>query len=243
MPLRDHFRPPVSNRHHWPAIHARGATAISDDLNRRLPDRFVAEAPYHLGTFVSADVAEYERDEAVANFEGSGNGGIATAVQTYAPPAAPVTLAAAFAPVFRVEVFDLERSRSLLAVVELASPANQDRPSSRESFAAKCTSCLLAGVGLVLVDIVTNKQFNLHNEMMRLGEHPSSAHLPTSCATYAAAYRPTNRDGQDAIDCWPIPLTVGGDLPTVPLALLGYGCIVLNLEETYEEACERCRIE
>jgi hypothetical protein len=241
MPLYDHFHSPIADRHQWPPLHSRWATAIADDLNRRLPRRFLAEAPSQLGTYISVDVAEYQEggQGELTNGAANGDGGVAVAVETYAPPAVAASMPVVFPPVFRVEVVDTRRARQLLAVVELVSPANKKEPDERERFAAKCRALLGTGVGLVVIDIVTERRANLHN--LVVGPSDECA-MPGDPAIYAAAYRPVSRNGQSLIDLWHWPLAVGSPLPSVPLPLKGIGCVRLDLEATYAEACERCRI-
>lgn len=41
---------------------------------------------------------------------------------------------------------------------------------------------------------------------------------------------------------WPVALKVGEQLPTLPLALLNSGMVPLDLETTYNEACDRSRL-
>jgi hypothetical protein len=43
MPLRDHFRPPLSDERSWEGFHGGWPMMIAAALNRRLPRRFVAE--------------------------------------------------------------------------------------------------------------------------------------------------------------------------------------------------------
>jgi hypothetical protein len=204
-----------------------------------------------LGLYVETDVAEFERTESPNGLHspangtgiGHGNTAVATEVQTYAPPVPAVTWPLSFPPIFQVKVHDLKRHRLLVAVVELVSPANKDRPETREQFAAKALDYLAAGVGLVILDVVTDMAFNLHNELVRIGRFPMDTGMADTPPIYAAAYRPVYRKKEDLVDVWPFPLAVGQKLPTVPLALRGYGCVAIDLEKTYEEACERCRIE
>ena len=59
-------------------------------------------------------------------------------------------------------------ARASSAAIELVSPGNKDRPEARRAFAAKCAGYLTAGVGLVVVDIVTDRLANLHNELIEL---------------------------------------------------------------------------
>jgi hypothetical protein len=78
--------------------------------------------------------------------------------------------------------------------------------------------------------------------MVRLAEYDPRFEFPEPTHTYAACYRPVRRAEQNLIDLWRWPLAVGAALPAVPLPLTGYGCVRLDLEATYSEACERCRI-
>ena len=71
----------------------------------------------------------------------------------------------------------------LVAAVELVSPRNKDRPESRSAFAAKSAAYLYRGVGLVTLDVVTGRQFNLHNELIDLLRLDSSFALPEDALT------------------------------------------------------------
>jgi hypothetical protein len=129
-----------------------------------------------------------------------------------------------------------------VAVFELASPRYKDRPEARRQFAAKSASYLQRGIGLVVADIVTRHQPNLHNEFIRLFGATDDLLMPGHPPLYAVAYCPTRRDERNWIDLYPHPLALGGELPLVPLALKGFGCVRLDLNATYAEACERSRI-
>ena len=62
MPLRDHFRPPLSNRSSWEGLHGGWPMVIVQQLVRTLPDRYVAEPRVHLGTQWEVDVVTLDRD-------------------------------------------------------------------------------------------------------------------------------------------------------------------------------------
>lgn len=250
MPLYDHFHTPLSDMHQWISFHGRWATSIADDLNRRLPRRFLAEAPFNLGTFASADVAEVDQSPRESNGPVKGlplpadMGGVGVAAEpvTYTPPATGLTMPAAFPPEILVEIRDLHRTRQVLAVVEVVSPGNKDDEQTRLAFAGKCLSYLSKGIGLLVMDIVTNRLANLHNTLVHLGKQDTRFEMVGSPPIYVAAYRPVHRNREDVIDLWHWPLAVGSPLPAVPLALKGFGCVRLDLEATYTEACERSRI-
>jgi hypothetical protein len=245
MPLLDHFHGALARRP-WESFHGRWAFAIADDLNRRLPKQYVADAPMHLGSSVSADVAEYERlnenGHGATNGDLSANGGVAVAAETYAPPVTVLSMPATFPTELKVEVRDITDDYKVVGVVELVSPANKKEQGKREQFAAKCLNYLDKGIGLVVIDIVTERHWNLHNELVRLAEHGDKFLMPDDPWLYVTAYRPVSRKKKDLIDLWQWPLSLGGALPDVPLALKGYGCVKLTLEATYTEACQRSRI-
>ena len=71
---------------------------------------------------------------------------------------------------YEVRVYDVRRGRRLVAAIELVSPANKDRAGSRRTFAAKCAGYLKHGIGVVIVDVVTARAANLHEELFDLLE-------------------------------------------------------------------------
>ena len=95
---------------------------------------------------------------------------LASQRRTQAPPAPTLTLDAEFPEQYAYEVliFDLERDRRLVAAVEIVSPANKDRPESRQLFVAKCFNLLRQDVCLSIVDLVTIRQFNFYTELLAM---------------------------------------------------------------------------
>jgi hypothetical protein len=241
MPLLDHFRPPLRPGRHWESFHTLWAAEIAAALNRSvLPPGYFAEAQIQLGSAVEVDVATLEESERL-----TGGNGAATAVaaELWAPPAPPIVFPALFPDEFAVRVFGGPTGPHLVAAVELVSPRNKDRPEARRAFASKCASYLHAGVGLVVVDVVTERTANLHDELTRVLELPEQFAFPGGAALYAAAYRPVRRpETGDQIELWPQPLTVGEPLPVLPLALRGAVTVPVDLEATYSEARQRSRL-
>jgi hypothetical protein len=141
-----------------------------------------------------------------------------------------------------VQVFATTTGTMLVAAIELVSPGNKDRPETRQAFAAKCVSYLTRGIGLIVVDTVTNRLANLHNEVMAALGHAEPFRMTPAAAIYAVAYRPSRQPSGDQIELWPIPLTVGQALPVLPLALRNAGVVPVDLETTYGEACQRSRL-
>lgn len=127
-------------------------------------------------------------------------------------------------------------------MVELVSPGNKDRPESRRAFASKSVAYLQRGIGLIVVDIVGDRHFNLHNELLPLLNLDASLGMTNDPPLYAIAYRPIQRGDSSLIDAWPVVLSIGSVLPLLPLGLRGYKAIPLDLEPTYAEACRRDRV-
>jgi hypothetical protein len=95
---------------------------------------------------------------------------------------------------------------------------------------------------LILVDVVTGRHANLHNETMQLLDSTARPLLPAETALYAVAYRPIRRQDREEIDLWPVPLTLAGPLPVLPLALNAELSMPVDLETTYLDACRRRRL-
>jgi hypothetical protein len=139
-------------------------------------------------------------------------------------------------------VHDTERGRRLVAVVEIVSPSNKDRPESRRAFAAKCEALLQKGVSVSIVDLFTCRHFNLYAELLALvGQRELSLGSEPS-ATYAVACRWIERRSKRLFEVWSHALVVGQPLPTLPLWLAENIAVPLDLEISYEETCRVLRI-
>ena len=83
---------------------------------------------------------------------------------------------------------------------------------------AKCETYVQSGAGLVIVDPVTTRTANLHDELMaRVGPPDYEA---WGESLYATAYRPSGKNGSAQLTVWQEPLALGSPLPTMPLWLL-----------------------
>jgi hypothetical protein len=223
LPLRDHFHPPLVNRRHWEGIHSAWINAMVRPLSEQLPPRYLAEPQVHLGAFVEPDVA---------NFEDQTPG---LAVSTHAVDFAD-------RDVYEVCVLDEARALRLVAVVELVSPRNKDRPESRRDFAVKVANYWQERIAVVVIDVVGSPHANLYAETLRhlgltdpvLGEEPSPL-----CAV---ACRTSKAESAWHLDTWLHALTFGAPLPTLPLWLASDLAVPLDLEASYEETCRILRI-
>ncbi len=240
MPLLDHFHAPLYPARRWESFHAVWAAAIVERLNGEvLPEGYFAETQVHVGSRVEVDVATFEQG---ARPPSQANGPAPLVAEPWAPAAPALVIPTAFPDEIEVQVYGSATGAHLVAAVELVSPGNKDRSEARRAFAAKCGAYLQVGIGLVVVDVVTERLANLHDELMRLTEKPKECLLAADTGLYAVAYRPVRREAGDQIDCWPVPLAVGDNLPVVPLALRGGPTLPLDLETTYTQARARSRL-
>jgi hypothetical protein len=240
MPLLDHFHPPLSQRRPWGSFHTTWCSALADFLNRAvLPPGYIALEQVSAGGPVEIDVATYT--EGTSEPASAGGTGTLTR-QVWTPPEPPVVLPATFPERFAVEVVATEGGRTLVAAVEFVSPGNKDRESKRRLFVAKCAAYLAQGVGLVIVDVVTSRQGNLHNDLVSLLGLEPTWHMAAP-SLYTVAYRPLNSDQGGRIETWPMVLEVAKPLPTVPLSLEAEHCLPVDLEVSYLDACQRRRVE
>ena len=236
MPLRDHFRPPLDNKHSWDELHGGWPMVIVQQLRKRLPAGYIAGPRVHLGIHAEIDIATFSEDGALPFNRSDENGGIATAVWCSAPTLVIETTQPDFDE-YEVRIYDEQRGRRLVAAIEIVGPANKDRPESRNFFVAKCAALLQQGVAVSIVDLVTIRQFSLYAELLAfvgqtdpmLGDRPP--HI------YAATCRWITLEKTARLQIWSDVLTLGQSLPTLPLWLSEKLVVPLDLERSYEQAC------
>jgi hypothetical protein len=234
MPLLDHFHPPLSERRHWDAFHSRWASSIADDLNdNKLPEFHFAEPTVQIGGQVQVDVATFD--------EGNSSGSVATLPQIAKVVAPTWTIPAFFGDSFEVQIISTEGGPRLVAAIELVSPSNKDRPQTRRAFAFKCANYLCQGIPCIVIDVVTNRAANLHNEIMELMQN-ADCNLVNENPLYATAYRPLRRHGKEQIEIWPTTFKVGDALPSLPLFIGPDMSLLVDFEASYQETCQRLRL-
>ncbi len=226
--LLDHFHPPLKGVRHWEAFHSSWASNLAAELNRILPIDWFAEPTVHYGIQVAPDVAAWD--------------GAATATVSPSPwsPGTP-TLTLDFlvtTDVVQVDVYNQTSGPLLAGAIELVSPSNKDRPDAREAFVGKCASLLHEAIGLVVVDVVTDRHANLHNDLI---QHLGGT-VEAGQGLYACAYRPTSRDEHSVLDIWHRRLTIQESLPTLPLYLKNGPCVPVDLQKTYMQTRQNHRL-
>jgi Protein of unknown function (DUF4058) len=237
MPLRDHFRPPVANIKTCGEVHGQWPAEIVRQLFPLLPEGYSASPTLHLGSSFEIDVSTTRDTRDSANAE-TDVGQEATAALA---PSLTVEADLSDQDEFEVRVYD--DFRRLVAAVEIVSPANKDRPATRDQFVGKVAALLRQDVCVAMVDLVTIRQANLYAELLtrlgrtdpRLGDSPPSLYAVT-----LRARKPPNRRG--LLDAWFYPMAVGEPLPTIPLWLSPDLRVMLPLEPSYQDACRFLRI-
>jgi hypothetical protein len=240
MPLLDHYHAPLDERYPRESFHSGWATRIADQLSERVPAEFVVAEHTHSCTHLEIDIATFESSAAQSRSEQAGPA--LTLAPTWAPPAPTHVVPAIFPDTFEVRLFSTLAGLTLVAAIELISPGNKDRPDERQAFAVKCASYLHQGVSLIIIDIVTSRRANLHNQIIHLLPLAQATEIPAQAALYAVAYRPVLRGERPEIDIWPATFAVGDPLPTLPLRLTGDLFVPVDFEATYQEACRRRRL-
>lgn len=228
MPLRDHFHAPIDDRFYWQQFYCGWPAMIVRSLSKQLPLRYAA------GPFISCDdYLEIDTDQ-------ESN----TVKAPWAPEYPTVSSHAGFLPTddYEVRVFDNKRGRRLVAAIEIVSPANKDRLEQRGAFVGKCAALLQQQVSVTIIDLVTNRNFNLYAELLKLIGQADPALGPEPPSLYTVACRTTKRGAAWFLETWTHPLALGQPLPTLPLWLADNLAIPLELEESCEETCRALRI-
>ncbi|MFN4260690.1 MAG: DUF4058 family protein [Gemmataceae bacterium] len=237
MPLLDHFHPPLHGPRRWEGFHHSWAAFLANQLNQELlPPEYFAESEISVGPELEVDVATLE----LASGSPASGG-----TKVWSPTRPKITAKVDFAHLdsYEVRVYQDLGGAELRAAIELVSPANKDRPGSRRTFAAKCAGYLRHGIGVVIVDIVTSRSANLHQELfdvLEIQNRKADWEAPTGL--YTVAYRAVTVRKQPRVEVWPEALALGEKLPTVPLWLRLDLCVPLCLEDSYLATCKSLRI-
>ena len=215
----------------WDGFHLLWIAHLFHDIKPRLPDEFRA----YLGSVPALGVAAVpgRPDVAVRHWlpeppPGAAGGGEASAGADMEEPDVE-TATIALDP--QQALYVTYRGR-LVAALELVSPRNKDRPSSRAHYLARYLGYLKEGAHLLLVDVHRRPlNFSFADALaqeLRVEQPPTPSPL-------AVAYRVGEpaAEGGRLLAIWRRPLQVGSLLPTMKLPLTVQGSIPVNLEETY----------
>ncbi|MBI1928344.1 DUF4058 family protein [Candidatus Poribacteria bacterium] len=236
MPILDHLSEEITDVVEFHSFHNAWATQIAYDLNEILPKNFRAKPHAQLGIW-EVDV---RTDQTFTASEK------AKLISQYQSPC-PSTVARVKLPT-ELEVFIINvgrRTQQVVGVIEIVSRANKDRADNRMAFVAKCHSLLAQGISLAMIDILAIPVFNLHNQLLaaleiRENEDTSPAkETPLYCSAYRVLPAP---DEAVMVEFWEHLLSIGDELPELPLFITSEIAVPIRLERSYMEVCRRLRI-
>jgi len=238
MPLRDHFHRPDARPPNWDEVHGYWPSELIRSLRRTLPRGFRATALIH-SAGRELDLVALE-NEAV-----SAAGGVGTATRPQLAPAPSLVTDTDPPDVdeYSLRVYETTTGERLVASVEFVSPGNKDRPEKRRMFVAKCVGLLNQGVCVSMVDVVTDRRFNLYTDLLDfLGHADPLMTGPPVPHLYAATLRKREVFPRWRLETWAHQLVVGQPLPDLPIWLTDTLHLTLELEPTYVETCETLQL-
>jgi hypothetical protein len=205
-----------------------------------LPPGYVSAPRVHLGPYFEIDIGAFKTDDDASRIDmARGQGGAATATVARPRPSWVVETDVPEEDEYEVQIYRADEQRELVAVIEIVSPGNKDRPDKRRAFVGKCGALLRKGVAVSIVDLVTIRHANLYAELMAFIDHPDPTLGQEPPAIYASSCRWTvNAEGTRArLEAWSDAIAVGQTLPFLPLWLNDEPVVPLDLEASYEKAC------
>lgn len=238
MPLRDLFHRPDGRPTNWDEVHGFWPSELIRSLRGTLPRGFRATSLIHIAGR-EFDLTALE-NEAVSSKPG---GGTATLPQLAPAPSLVTDTDPPDVDEYSLRVYESNTGERLVASVEFVSPRNKDRPEFRRMFVAKCVGLLNQGVCVSVVDVVTDKRFNLYADLLDFLGHADPAMAgPPVPHLYAATVRRREVFPRWRLEGWAHPLAVGQPLPSIPLWLADELSVTLQLEPTYLETCETLQL-
>ncbi len=221
--------------HHWPnpnvpwrSFHNHWVVRLVEYLNQdKLPAGFQAR-PTEFIVGIEPDVLllqmadQPEIEQTVAQPELSE--ATATAVL---PPAADLPL---------VGIYSAYDTSRLVAIIEVASPGNKDRPEAVRAFVEKVLFLLQDGVHVMMIDVISLPGKSLRQPLLqRLGLEGS---IQGTNGLWCASYCSLPQDDPHphlTVSEWAEAANVGQPLPELPLFLqLDQQWIMVDLQVSYE---------
>ena len=221
MPLHDWTTPTE-----WPMVHHMWISELVLDLRAKLPKPYRA----HLGPSPLAGLGITPNPD--------------VSVRRTGVPPEETEPAAGILPDDEVAVAVVEDSETvvtvqtgnvMVAVIELMSPRNKDRPEARDDTTGRLASYLRFGVHVMVVDVLPRPRgFSFADAIETALEVAPKEPMP---APFAASYRMSwDVLGVGRLARWRRGLRVGERLPELPLPLTTTLAVPVDLEGTYSRA-------
>ncbi|HUG66676.1 MAG TPA: DUF4058 family protein [Pirellulaceae bacterium] len=232
MPIHDWTRVEAEIFHHF---HQAWTVEISNALNKdNLPDGFFALVEQVIGGPIP-DVVTLQRTDSLPR-DSKRSGGVAVAEL---PPRASYVVSA------ESDIYASKANRivikhrlgTLVAVIEIVSPGNNNTQHGFRSFVDKAAELIRHGISLLVVDLFPPGRFDpqgIHNAIWsaigpELYEPP--ADKPLTVAAYKA---------QELMTAYVEPVGVGDSLPSLSIFLDARMYVPAPLEATYQETWDKC---
>ena len=221
----------------WHSFHYSWIAEIKRALNAgKLPAGYYAEAEKPAPPYIPDVLTFQEASDEIMDDADPDGGGVATAALV-APPlslqqtASPDTLVAGLGRTIAVRH---ESGDRLVALLELTSPANKDRPRSVAAFADKAAAAIERGIHVSVIDLLPPTRHDAPHgliaraaEAAGLGELDVPAGKPLMIGAFDAARPPM---------LYAEPLAVGDALPDLPVFLRPGRHVAVPLASTYAAA-------
>lgn len=232
MPLHDWQRVSAGTFHHF---HGNWITHLGETLNDgRLPEGFYAMNEQHAGQTLPDILAlQAFGDSSLEHDSG------AVAVKQQQPQTARRVVAneaSQYRLLRRTLTIRHSSNHRIVALIEIVSPANKDRPGSVTDFVEKVCSALKQGIHVLMIDLFpagSSDPARMHGEISYVAgledEHqqPLPSDKPLTLASYVSRRLPEG---------YVEPLAVADTMPDMPLFLDPDFYVPVPLEMTYQQA-------
>jgi len=227
MPLHDWTDLPD-----WESVHTYWIAELGRWLRPRLPAGYRAS----LGTVPALVVAPTPVPPDVSVRRDGDSPAMPPQPENLLPPEEPAPdEEVALATLDATRAVHVTRAGNLVAVIELLSPRNKDRPETRRSTTDRLLGYLTHGIHLLFVDVHPRPQGFSFADDLATALGLTAPPCPTPCAV---SHRVGDRapEGGRYLARWRRELTVGMPLPTLFLHLGRDLRVVVDLEQTYARA-------
>jgi hypothetical protein len=228
MPVHDWSRVSAGTFHDF---HTSWITHIKEALNGGLLPKGLYALAEQTATRMRPDVLTLSRNRRSDSI--SDDGGVAVlAPKTTLSRKADRN--AAYRLARRTIVIRHSSGHEVVALLEIASPANKDRAASVEDFVDKLKLAIAGGVHVLLVDLIPPGPYDplgLHGAFWQLYDNEVDPDWPPDKPLVLASY-----EARDFPEAWIEPVAVGQTLPDMPLFYDKGRYVNVPFEATYQQA-------
>jgi hypothetical protein len=233
MPVHDWSRVEAGVYHHF---HNLWISRLSDALNSGLlPAEYYALVEQHAGQYVpdilTLHASSAQPPPGKKSTPGL-NGGNVLTISKSPPRVRQQLVAATYRRLRRTLAIRHTSGHRLVAIIEITSPANKDRPGAVAELVRKIVELLHHGVHVLLVDVFACGRYDrpgLHEQIWAEvdGASPQRESEPVTLASYVSA---------EPMRAYVERVKYGEVLPEMPVFLTVEHYVLVPLERAYEQA-------